>query len=158
MRLAFDDEHAPLYTVGQVSGMLDVQPQRPELYELVGRGTTLEQLAMTAAELALRKANFLNDSDMHPDLLVLLANGATQQQMNLTNDQYAHLRASVPKLPYLAATLNGRSADAKTRATVTKASNKASLTASFKEQTYAGTSLEQLPESLRARVEGQLAD
>ena len=26
MRLAFDDERAPLYTVGQVSGMLDVQP------------------------------------------------------------------------------------------------------------------------------------
>lgn len=26
MRLAFDDENAPLYTVGQVSGMLDVQP------------------------------------------------------------------------------------------------------------------------------------
>jgi MerR family transcriptional regulator/heat shock protein HspR len=24
--LAFDDEHAPLYTVGQVAGMLDVQP------------------------------------------------------------------------------------------------------------------------------------
>jgi len=26
MGLAFDDEHAPLYTVGQVAGMLDVQP------------------------------------------------------------------------------------------------------------------------------------
>lgn len=26
MTLAFDDEHAPLYTVGQVAGMLDVQP------------------------------------------------------------------------------------------------------------------------------------
>ena len=26
MRLAFDDEHAALYTVGQVAGMLDVQP------------------------------------------------------------------------------------------------------------------------------------
>ena len=26
MPLAFDDEHAPLYTVGQVAGMLDVQP------------------------------------------------------------------------------------------------------------------------------------
>jgi MerR family transcriptional regulator/heat shock protein HspR len=26
MRLAFDDENAPLYTVGQVSGMLEVQP------------------------------------------------------------------------------------------------------------------------------------
>jgi DNA-binding transcriptional MerR regulator len=24
--MAFDDEHAPLYTVGQVAGMLDVQP------------------------------------------------------------------------------------------------------------------------------------
>jgi DNA-binding transcriptional MerR regulator len=24
--LAFDDDHAPLYTVGQVAGMLDVQP------------------------------------------------------------------------------------------------------------------------------------
>ena len=24
--LAFDDEHAPLYTVGQVAGMLEVQP------------------------------------------------------------------------------------------------------------------------------------
>lgn len=26
MSLAFDDERAPLYTVGQVAGMLDVQP------------------------------------------------------------------------------------------------------------------------------------
>jgi MerR family transcriptional regulator, heat shock protein HspR len=26
MPLAFDDEQAPLYTVGQVAGMLDVQP------------------------------------------------------------------------------------------------------------------------------------
>jgi DNA-binding transcriptional MerR regulator len=26
MTLAFDDEHAALYTVGQVAGMLDVQP------------------------------------------------------------------------------------------------------------------------------------
>lgn len=26
MTLAFDDDHAPLYTVGQVAGMLDVQP------------------------------------------------------------------------------------------------------------------------------------
>ena len=26
MPLAFDDEHAPLYTVGQVAEMLDVQP------------------------------------------------------------------------------------------------------------------------------------
>jgi MerR family transcriptional regulator, heat shock protein HspR len=26
MTLAFDDEHAPLYSVGQVAGMLDVQP------------------------------------------------------------------------------------------------------------------------------------
>ena len=26
MSLPFDDEHAPLYTVGQVAGMLDVQP------------------------------------------------------------------------------------------------------------------------------------
>ena len=26
MTLAFDDEHAPLYTVGQVAWMLDVQP------------------------------------------------------------------------------------------------------------------------------------
>ena len=26
MTLAFDDDHAPLYTVGQVAGMLEVQP------------------------------------------------------------------------------------------------------------------------------------
>ena len=26
MSLPFDDEHAPLYTVGQVAGMIDVQP------------------------------------------------------------------------------------------------------------------------------------
>lgn len=26
MPLAFDDDHAPLFTVGQVAGMLDVQP------------------------------------------------------------------------------------------------------------------------------------
>lgn len=36
--LAFDDEHAPLYTVGQVAGMLEVQPaflRRLDLEEVV---------------------------------------------------------------------------------------------------------------------------
>jgi DNA-binding transcriptional MerR regulator len=38
MPLAFDDEHAPLYTVGQVAGMLEVQPaflRRLDLEEVV---------------------------------------------------------------------------------------------------------------------------
>ncbi|MEP6659569.1 MAG: MerR family transcriptional regulator [Acidimicrobiales bacterium] len=38
MVLPFDDEHAPLYTVGQVAGMLDVQPaflRRLDLEEVV---------------------------------------------------------------------------------------------------------------------------
>ena len=38
MPLAFDDEQAPLYTVGQVAGMLDVQPaflRRLDLEEVV---------------------------------------------------------------------------------------------------------------------------
>jgi len=30
MTLAFDDDHAALYTVGQVAGMLDVQPSRSD--------------------------------------------------------------------------------------------------------------------------------
>jgi DNA-binding transcriptional MerR regulator len=36
--LPFDDEHAPLYTVGQVAGMIDVQPaflRRVDLEEVV---------------------------------------------------------------------------------------------------------------------------
>lgn len=38
MRLPIDDEHAPLYTVGQVAGMLGVQPafvRRLDLEEVV---------------------------------------------------------------------------------------------------------------------------
>jgi len=38
MSLPFDDEHAPLYTVGQVAGMLGVQPaflRRVDLEEVV---------------------------------------------------------------------------------------------------------------------------
>jgi DNA-binding transcriptional MerR regulator len=38
MPLAFDEEHTPLYTVGQVAGMLEVQPaflRRLDLEELV---------------------------------------------------------------------------------------------------------------------------
>lgn len=93
-------------------GMFDVQPQRPELFDLVGRGCTVEQMALTASELALKAANFLNDTEMHPELLELFASGATQQQMLLTFEQYTHLRNCAPKLPYLAATLIGRAKDA----------------------------------------------
>ena len=38
MTLAFDDDHAALYTVGQVAGMLDVQPaflRRLDIEEVV---------------------------------------------------------------------------------------------------------------------------
>jgi MerR family transcriptional regulator/heat shock protein HspR len=38
MRLPFDDEHAPLYSVGQVAGMLGVQPaflRRLDIEEVV---------------------------------------------------------------------------------------------------------------------------
>ena len=38
MSLPFDDEHAPLYTVGQVAGMIDVQPaflRRVDVEEVV---------------------------------------------------------------------------------------------------------------------------
>ncbi|WP_333676774.1 hypothetical protein [Dyella sp.] len=93
-------------------GMLDVQPQRPELLDLVGRGCTVEQMALTAAELALKSANFFNDTDLHPELLELFASGATQAQMLMTQEQYTRLRNCVPKLPYLAATLIGRAKDA----------------------------------------------
>lgn len=99
-------------------GMLDVQPQRPELLALVARGTTTEQMALTAAELTLRKARkaqvkCLNglDPEPHPELLELFASGATAEQMYLRPAELAELKNHTPKLEYLAATLIGRAND-----------------------------------------------
>ncbi|HUA80351.1 MAG TPA: hypothetical protein VL997_08270 [Dyella sp.] len=92
--------------------MFDVQPQRPELIDLASRGCTVAQMALTAAELALKKAGMHNDSDLHPELLELFANGRPQQELMLTTEQYTRLRNSAPKLPYLHKTLIGRAEDA----------------------------------------------
>lgn len=89
-----------------------VQPAMPQLLDLVARGTTVEQLCMTAAELALRKASMFGDPDLHPELLELFASGATQQQMLLTTPQYTALRNAAPNIGYLAQTLIGRAQDA----------------------------------------------
>lgn len=138
-------------------GMFDVQPQRPELFDLANRGFTVAQMALTASELALKAANFLNDSDMHPELLELFASGATQEQMLLTFEQYTHLRNCAPKLPYLAATLIGRVADAarnagQRAARDNQSSKRPSAADSFKGKTYAGTAIEQLPAEFRDAV------
>lgn len=99
-------------------GMLDVQPQRPELLDLVARGTTTEQMAMTAAEITLRQARKAQikclmtlDPEPHPELLELFASGATAEQMYLRPADLAELKTYTPNLKYLAATLIGRAND-----------------------------------------------
>lgn len=91
---------------------MQVQSAMPPLITVVAAGATVEQLALTASELALRKSGLLNDPDVHPELLELFASGATAAQMNLTPEQYTLLRNSAPNIGYLASTLLGRARDA----------------------------------------------
>lgn len=89
-----------------------VQPAMPPLLALVAAGATVEQLALTAAELALRKLGWLGDPSMHPELLERFASGASAEQMGLTAAQHNELRNAAPNIGYLAATLEGRAKDA----------------------------------------------
>lgn len=89
-----------------------VQPAMPPLLDVVAAGATVEQLALTAAELALRKAGMFDDPDLHPELLERFASGLPSEQLGLTTTQYAALRAAAPSIQYLAATLRGRAEDA----------------------------------------------
>lgn len=89
-----------------------VQPAMPPLLALVADGATVEQMALTASELALRTAHRWNDPDQHPELPELFASGATATQMGLHDHELAALRACAPSIQYLAATLRGRAADA----------------------------------------------
>lgn len=90
---------------------IGAQPAHPALLDLAARGATVEQMALTASELALRKVGWLGDTDRHPELLELFASGATPAQMGLSQPDHATLCSAAPNLNYLAKTLIGRAAD-----------------------------------------------
>lgn len=105
-------------------GMLDAHPGREELLALAGGGFTTEQVALVAAELALKNAGMKDDHELHPELLERYASGANQQLLMLTDNQYQQLRASVPNLGYVRATLEGRARDAAAAVAAAKQTNK----------------------------------
>ncbi|MGC1550507.1 MAG: hypothetical protein WA777_18450 [Rhodanobacter sp.] len=91
-----------------------IQPQHPTLLALASENFTVEAIAMAAAEKVLRDTNLLDDPDMHPELHELLASGATQAQMNLTNEQHASVRNAAAEvgINYIAKMLRGRRKEA----------------------------------------------
>lgn len=95
-----------------------VQPAHPKLLALAVRGFSVESMALTASELALKKVGLYGSTDHDPELLELFASGATQAQLRLTNDEYAALRNAAPPLNFLAATMIGRAEDASRDAAV----------------------------------------
>lgn len=96
-------------------GMRDAHMANAALAEIVARGATTEQLVLVAAELALKKAGFLHDPDLHPDLVILVANARSAQEMGLSPAKYAELRKAMPNVGYVCSTLAGRAADGATK-------------------------------------------
>lgn len=91
-----------------------IQPQDPTLLALVTERFTADELALAAAEKALRDAGWWNDPDMHPELHELLAGGATQPQMGLTTEQHTAIKSAATQVSirYIASTLRGRRREA----------------------------------------------
>lgn len=91
-----------------------IQPQDPTLLALVTERFTSTELALAAAEKALKDAGWWNDPDMHPELHELLAGGATQPQMGLTTEQCTAIKAAATQVSirYIASTLRGRRREA----------------------------------------------
>lgn len=133
------------------------QPQDPNLLALVAENFTPKDMALIAAEKALKDARLWRDPDVHEELHVLLASGATQQQMYLTGEQYAAIKAAAAGVGtnYLASTLRGRRRDAEQAAAENAAGRKGTTrgkppaNASFEDTSYVGTPIDQLPPELR---------
>lgn len=132
----------------------------PTLLALCAEQFTVEEMALLAAELVLRKVHLFGDPDVHPELPEMLASAATQQQMLLTNDQYAAIQAGAAGIgiAYLATALRGRRQDAidkqsPSRPPAKSSTRKPSATDNFEDKSYVGTAIDKLSPELRAAVE-----
>lgn len=137
-------------------GMADIYPEREELATIVERGFPVGLVALTAAEIALKKAHMLGDDDLHPELLQLFASGATREQMLLTPEQHLRLRSSVPNLGYLLGTLVGRAKDAASKITRRTTNTQPAANQSFEDKDYVGTDFDDMSPELRAAAERYL--
>lgn len=130
----------------------------PTLLALLGEKFNTEEMALMAAELVLKKAHFWLDSDMHPELHPLLASGATQQQMMLTDAQKSALDTAARSvgMTYIATSLRGRRQDAIDKASPPRRAAtkpRPSANDNFEGKSYAGTAIDQLPPELRKGIE-----
>lgn len=138
-------------------GSISVDPGDDRLAALAVEGFTAEQIARVAAEKTLRDAGLMNDPDVHPDLFDLLTNGASQQEMGLTQPQWLAIRSAITQVSigYIASTLRGRRRDAAgSTPQRTNRSAKPRATDNFEGKTYAGTPVNQLPAEFRDAVAG----
>lgn len=91
---------------------MHVNASMPAIARLVNAGVTPEDMALTAAEIAIR-----DGSSKHPTWpsvsIEQFAQGATAAQLRISDKIYIELRSYLPKLNYLAATIIGRINDAK---------------------------------------------
>ena len=138
--------------------------QSPDLVDLVLAGHPADTIVLTAAELAIRAAGMYGDTDFHPDLVELFANGADASEMKLTNLQHSKLRGSAPNLAYIRSTVTGRARDAAQRAAQSQgpppprtSGKKPSATDQIEGKNYAGTDFDNLPPEIRDRVAGSVA-
>lgn len=95
-------------------GAIRFNPGDEGLAALFAENFTAEQIVRIAGEKAMRDAGLWNDPDVHPDLFDLLINGATQQDMGLTPEQFRAVRTAAAdvSIGYIASTLRGRRRDA----------------------------------------------
>jgi hypothetical protein len=145
-------------------GALRFHPGDEVLAALAVEGFTAEQIVRCAGEKALRDAGLWNDPDVHPDLFDLLVNGASQQDMGLTPQQFAAVRSAVTQVPtgYIASTLRGRRRDAvngspPARSSSKNTARKPSATDNFEGTSYVGTAIDKLPPEIRAGFEPRQA-
>lgn len=95
-------------------GAIRFHPGDEALAALAVEGFTAEQIVRCAGEKTLRDACLWNDPDVRVDLFDLLINGASQQDMGLTPEQYLAVKSAVTQVSigYIASTLRGRRRDA----------------------------------------------
>jgi hypothetical protein len=134
------------------------------LAALATEGFTAEQIARTAGEKALRDAGMWNDPDVHPDLLDLLINGASQEEMRLTPAQHTALRAAVSQVSigYIASTLRGRRRDAQAKPSNNRGNGrtneKPKANDDFEGKEYTSTPIDQMPALFRDAVKQVMGD
>lgn len=91
-------------------GAVRFHPGDELLAALMAENFTAEQVVRVAGEKALRDSGVMTDIEVNPEVPELLINGATQQQMGLTDKQHTALRGEISKIStaYIAAALRGR--------------------------------------------------